>query len=573
MKHLWIIAILIFLSLSSHVPVRAAGRIYYVDSINGSNANNGLSPQTAFKSAGRLNRINFEPGDQVLFKRGQVFTIPKFLGLAVDDSGTRTAPVVISAYGNGDKPILRSTSTDITLTTIYVQANFIHFIDIKVENAPLQAIKLIGRKNKVIDVEISGSSIGVNIVGNNNVVRNLYVHSPRMLINDPAPYNDSGAVGVAISDGSRKAKVLESIFVGMIAPSYDYGTDGAAIEIYNGANEAHIAYNYVVGCDNFTEIGSSNFAAVSNIYYRYNLVVDCRSVGVFHVAGGNSGWDSPTTGIYLENNTFVNNSRSFWISDDHFGYPTPDSFFVHNNIFVMDDLAKWPFDNAGNYTRQNNIYFSNVTGSTNIGFNLNPSERFVNPALVDIGTKNYRLTSGSPALNSAVSLGFNRDFAGNIIRDTPDIGAFEFYMPSSNSVELLKNRSFENDDTSWQLLNGAASVCDNLVYDGNCALFLPADGVVTQNLTKTDIPSGSTLTFKAMVRNDTFSPKVKAILMVTFKDGHKLNLPVRLENKVRGVYLEFKGKFVLPAHKLQWAKLKLKSSTPVFFDNLSLTAS
>ena len=45
-------------------------RIFYVDSINGDDAREGLAPETAWKSLERVNEQEFQPGDALYLKRG-----------------------------------------------------------------------------------------------------------------------------------------------------------------------------------------------------------------------------------------------------------------------------------------------------------------------------------------------------------------------------------------------------------------------------------------------------------------------------------------------------------------------
>ncbi len=82
--------------LSSDSVYSANGTVYYVDSENGSDNNDGLTPETAFKSLDKVTNITLNSGDTVLFRRGQVFR-----GLLKAQEG-----VTYSAYGEGKKPEL-----------------------------------------------------------------------------------------------------------------------------------------------------------------------------------------------------------------------------------------------------------------------------------------------------------------------------------------------------------------------------------------------------------------------------------------------------------------------------------
>ena len=47
--------------------------IYYIDATMGNNQNNGLSPSTAWEYISKINSSIFNPGDTILFKRGNIW--------------------------------------------------------------------------------------------------------------------------------------------------------------------------------------------------------------------------------------------------------------------------------------------------------------------------------------------------------------------------------------------------------------------------------------------------------------------------------------------------------------------
>lgn len=70
--------------------------IYYIDTENGNNINDGLSAMTPIMN---LSKINIEPGDTVLFKRGSFIR-----GRLHNVSGEYGKPITYGAYGEGEKP-------------------------------------------------------------------------------------------------------------------------------------------------------------------------------------------------------------------------------------------------------------------------------------------------------------------------------------------------------------------------------------------------------------------------------------------------------------------------------------
>ncbi|MFT4304919.1 MAG: LamG-like jellyroll fold domain-containing protein, partial [Candidatus Woesearchaeota archaeon] len=76
---------------------------YYVDNIQGNDNNNGLTPETAWKTLTKVSNTNFNPGDKILLKRGQTFYDET---LIVSSSGSTSHPITYGAYGEGEKPII-----------------------------------------------------------------------------------------------------------------------------------------------------------------------------------------------------------------------------------------------------------------------------------------------------------------------------------------------------------------------------------------------------------------------------------------------------------------------------------
>jgi len=95
------------LTLSAFVTLCLAGCLctamaatYYV-SADGSDQRVGTSPDTAWASLDRVNSADIQPGDSVLFRRGDTWR-----GSLRPRNGREGAPVLYGAYGEGTKPIL-----------------------------------------------------------------------------------------------------------------------------------------------------------------------------------------------------------------------------------------------------------------------------------------------------------------------------------------------------------------------------------------------------------------------------------------------------------------------------------
>jgi hypothetical protein len=79
-----------------------SGVTYFVDSVQGNDANRGTSPAAAWQTLTRVNATTFVPGDRILFKSGG-----KWMGqLWPKGSGTEGRPIAIDQYGGKARPVI-----------------------------------------------------------------------------------------------------------------------------------------------------------------------------------------------------------------------------------------------------------------------------------------------------------------------------------------------------------------------------------------------------------------------------------------------------------------------------------
>jgi uncharacterized repeat protein (TIGR02059 family) len=116
------------------VSIIASATDYYVSS-SGNDSANGLSSSTPWQSISKANSIfsGLNPGDRILFKRGDVF----YGTLQISSSGSSGSPITIGAYGTGNNPII-SGFTTITGWTSY--GNGIYSKTISCESSPNMVI-------------------------------------------------------------------------------------------------------------------------------------------------------------------------------------------------------------------------------------------------------------------------------------------------------------------------------------------------------------------------------------------------------------------------------------------------
>lgn len=81
---------------------------YYISNSVGDDANNGLAKENPWKTLDKISSSTFAPGDSILFMSGD-----EFVGnLSLNSSGLEDYPIVLSAYGTGEKPILNGSTAE-----------------------------------------------------------------------------------------------------------------------------------------------------------------------------------------------------------------------------------------------------------------------------------------------------------------------------------------------------------------------------------------------------------------------------------------------------------------------------
>lgn len=85
------------------------GTNYYIDANDGDDANDGMSPSSAWKTLTKATNTTFSPGDQILLKSGCVWNGQQFWPKG---SGTADAVIKIDKYDGDEKPIINGMGMD-----------------------------------------------------------------------------------------------------------------------------------------------------------------------------------------------------------------------------------------------------------------------------------------------------------------------------------------------------------------------------------------------------------------------------------------------------------------------------
>lgn len=401
-------------------PAPAPSGAYYVDATGGNDANDGRSPATAWKSVSKVNGAVIAPGESVLFKRGQSWTGP----LSLRRSGVEGKPVTIGAYGSGDKPAI-----DGGASCIRVFASHVYIKDMQARNCVWAGIDINGSDNRVENSVASGNAAGVVINENalrNQVLNNRIIDNTNMSVLTKTPTNDdSGAFGVLVAGDNNEVAYNE--ISGHFAMSYDYGQDGAAIEIYGGRNN-HFHHNVSRENDTFAELGNSRSA---NNTFAYNSVFASLEGAFFVVTRGANDTFGPVAGTKLLNNSVHLTGAN---SEGVVCYSGCNTTLLemHNNLISAQKKAGYV---DGPIIESNNLF----AGGRFQNLLLSPTSRRV--SVEELGwtapaTGDLRLKEAAQPVDGALVAGYAKDLVGLEVPidgnldgiALPDIGAYE-YLP------------------------------------------------------------------------------------------------------------------------------------------------
>jgi hypothetical protein len=411
-------------SAPSPSPTPTGGRQFYVDNVGGSDSNSGTSSSAPWKSLGKVNSTNFQPGDAINFKRGSVWKG----NLKVRNSGTSSASIFYRPYGSGAAPQIKNpgvsygNAIDVTGSYNSIQGFLVtdaHEAGVKIE---ANAVRNIVWKN-----EITRTGTGVMVKGQYNLMTGNYVHDLRMIVNDTAAYSDWGAVCFWLEAGNNEVSYNRGI--NCKAPSYDFGYDGGFVEVWQRGDNSYIHHNYARNTNGFFELGAGGSGSAQNVRVAYNVIDHVTGPGSGPGVCFNTGSYNITIAAFrFENNTFVSAAghpdayRVFGCRDDL------SALRVRNNIFYSDIQIA----NNGNFTRSNNVYYmANMKNGSGVGYSMGSGERTANPLFVNMSGGDYHLQMSSPAVDAGMNLGYTKDYEDTVVPQAvasllPDIGAYEF---------------------------------------------------------------------------------------------------------------------------------------------------
>jgi hypothetical protein len=487
-----------------------AGTTYYVDSTNGNDGNDGKSPAQAIKTTTKVNTLALQPGDNVLFKRGEIWRILDTSEI-VDRSGDATGYITYAAYGEGPKPLLirskeaNSNSNWSTTAANVWQSQFTINDDVGLaiynnENSYGAKESTLAGLNSQGEFFYDSASDRVYIYSVGNPATyysdielskkgNIFdINNGQYIVIQDLDLRYSGKDAVFILNSDHV--YLTNLTVRFIGGSYQSGTlrYGNCLETLGTSDHIFMEYNNISQCYDAAVSNQQDdnpAASQTFLYYRYNLIKDTRYCYEFF----NKNAASVSTDIYFDHNTCICSGCGFGGSGyaKHFRTGVTrgalDRFNISNNIFYnstsyaidindifvdqllsVDHNLYWEPNGADNLILWKSVVYSfNNFANYQNSENQDSHSQKGDPLFADAANWNYRPLPNSPACTISST--------GSYVGALPCAGEQSNSPPTHTNPLLQASDPSNSTDATLQCLNRSTSDPDSDTVTNNYRWF------------------------------------------------------------------------------------------------------
>ena len=447
------------------VAVPESSVTYYVSASTGSDANDGLTEGTAFQSLSQVNALNLQPGDQVLFRSGDLWQGM----LWPRGSGTASRPIRVGSYGGGVRPIVDGNGYQASLLIVDDDHYEITNLELTNQASHLDGsgvAKTVSGFDGAINDGGTGENVrfGVKVVSRNRSLSgfslsNLDIHD---IYPTPAnPGNRHQGYGIKFESQSDLTTGAIRTISGMTMDSLSIsrtGHYGAWVRPLGlSGSDDHKNADIILRNSTFLDTGGAGFVPVksSNVLVENNLFDGTGSHLDARMWQRGSGiWPFDSEDVLIQYNT-VRNARG-----------PLDSYGIHidyNNENVMVQY---------NYSYNNEGGFAQILGGNiNCGYRYNISVADgYRVEGVDGAIQNGRLVNVSNYCNVASGCPSTGNFIYNNTMYVPNTFSPEIVFKAGSGETLFQNNLIYLQDGSAVLQTSVAEsgvnldVQDNLFY-------------------------------------------------------------------------------------------------------------
>ena len=280
------------------VIYKSESKTFYI-SAEGDDTNDGLTENTPWKSAAQVREYaSFQPGDRILFRRGDIFDNLLLVGAG---NGTEAKPIVIGDYGDKQlpKPILDAGGKSSSKTLYLKNMSHVHITNLSFRGGKKYQIYIVPESADCNGIKISNCHIdGTN--GEDGIrvetdIESGHYFGAHGLEISYCKIENCGLGNSTIADGIKAPNIQQNA---LIQHNTFYNNVSEAIDIGAGKNHL-VAYNLIDG-NNGKDSGGIKTLVQSgngindteNITIRNNVFINCvqssiqvqdgRNIKVYH---------------------------------------------------------------------------------------------------------------------------------------------------------------------------------------------------------------------------------------------------------------------------------------------------
>lgn len=446
------------------------GKTYYIDSRNGNDNNDGLSPGKAWKSLFKAKEVKFSGGDRILLKKGCTFNGK----LSLRAEGTESNPVKVSSWPTNDNSL--------PMPVIDAKRYLAGIEIVNSSNLAIKDIEIISDAGTPAEPEALKKRYGVMVISNegynskNIFLRDLYVHNIYSAKEIPAGgQNPTSNKGMGIYFESSGNGTFTNIGIEECRIE-NTGHTGIKIRAITSDTSKYV-HDVRILNNNLKDIGGPGIqpGKCINVLVKENIVDHSGSTLDPRMHGRGSGiWPWYSKNVLIEHNSFM------------YAHGKMDSHGAHidhhcNNVIVQYNMS---IGNEGGFVE---ILGENYNCSYRYNISINDGSRVKG---IDGAIQNGEILFISNYTGKDVKKSgpFNNYIYNNTIYVKEDIVSGFFMAPTTDGLLIANNIFCILGETRTSVRNGnnvPGAEIKNVIFKYNLYRYqntIPADFPVQDSI-------------------------------------------------------------------------------------------
>lgn len=331
---------------------------YYFSSSKGDDSRTNIQAQSAntpWKTLKKLNSFfsSLRPGDSVLFKRGDIFND----SIKVTQSGTAKSPIVLSAYGTGNKPVISGFANlsgwTLASSGIYTSAVNATTVNIVLVNGNIQSVGRYPNSNATnggyltINSHNKNSSVTCNALPSTpNFTGGKVIIRKRRWVLDKCTITNHSKTTLSYTGGSSWYNPTDGF--GCFIQNHISTLDQLGEWYFNPGTKKLSVYfgkaspsSYVIRASyvtNLVTVSSRSYITFGNIVFQGANASGFNLAGSSNITINNCEVSYAVNGVYCypgsANNVKVSNSIFKWLTDYGILLTNSSNNVIQNNILL-----------------------------------------------------------------------------------------------------------------------------------------------------------------------------------------------------------------------------------------------